>query len=81
MLKMLMNNRKYPNEKRMPHFYHIMRSMVKKGLVEIKKQNNTKTKIYRLTEYGWAMACCIAKDFDTEPKYKKHAREVELWIM
>lgn len=79
LLKMLENNRQFPNNDRPYNFYKVIRSMLKKGLIQVKNRNNKK--VYRLTNYGWSIACCIAKDFDTEPKYKKYAREVELWII
>lgn len=81
LLKMLENNRQFPTNKRpdRSNFHKIMASMVKKKLVEIKERNNGK--VYRLTTLGWGRACLIAKEFDTPPQYKKHARVVELWIM
>lgn len=79
LLKMLENSRQFPNEKKPYNFYTVMRSMIKKGLIEVKDRN--KKKVYRLTNLGWAFACLIAKDFDTDQKYKKYAREIELWIL
>jgi len=87
LLIMLKNNREYPNSIKKgnkinpyrPHnFYRVMRSMVNKKLVKI--SNNNGIKIYKLTEYGWAIASCIAKDPDTPKNFKKYARDVEIWI-
>lgn len=78
LLTMLKNNRQFP-EKKPNNFYRIMRNMVKKDMVFVSVRDNGK-KIYRLTNYGWAIACCIAKDFDTPKEYKQYARVVELWI-
>lgn len=79
LLTMLANKREYPNDVKRPSgFYKIMSAMQKKNLIEIKERGNKK--IYRLTNYGWAIACCIAKDFDSPPEYIQFARDVELWI-
>lgn len=79
MFVMLANRNEFPPIR--PHnFYKIMSAMQKKGLINIHEHRRKKK--YKLSNYGWAIALCIAKDFDSPKKFKKFAkREVEFWII
>lgn len=78
LLLMLKNNKQFP-ERKPNNFHRHISKMIKKDMVTVSVRNNGR-KVYRLTNYGWALACCIAKDFDTPKEYRRYARVVELWI-
>jgi hypothetical protein len=61
-------------------FYKDMKALAGKGLVEIVPAGCNR-KIYRLTCYGWCIASCIAKDFDSPPGARKFAKTVEMSLL
>jgi len=83
LLLMLKNGGTYPNSKtKVWYIYRALAKMNKNELITINIDKKSRLKkVFQLTVYGTAMASCIAKDYDTDPQYKKYAKTVEMFLV
>jgi len=85
LLEMLKNevlNKTQKTNSKTSQFYRIMALLKDNDLIMIIPNNkDSKSKSYKLTVFGRAMASIISKHTKTEPKYKKYAHGVELWLV
>ncbi len=85
LLLMLKNKNEFPDNykaRRQSHFYNTMAKLKKKDLIEtVATWNNRSRRRYKLTVYGICRASLIAKDFDSDERFKKFAKEIEMYIV